>query len=205
MDKLLAFWKKEKKNKHGNHYHNQYKMFSEFVLSEDGMIGNEDPSVLSNLSQLMAEKLRNQFHTYVVGSTVGSQSRSRGRAPAWSTDLSLPVSYGIGIRTGPRDWASAWHNKLRAVIILCAHSHHFFTTNVPPLSPLFQSSSAHCHWLHTRDSLRGPGNVHFQHSGSWKEIYWHKMQKFWHKKQGSDRYQTETRMPKVTDIYYNRI
>ena len=57
-------------------------LFSPFVLSVDVVLGKEALVVLTNLSRLMAENSRKPFHTYVVGSTAGSQSRSRGRTPA---------------------------------------------------------------------------------------------------------------------------
>ena len=41
MDKLLACLEKQNKDKHDNHCHEQRKYFSLFVLSVDGMIGEE--------------------------------------------------------------------------------------------------------------------------------------------------------------------
>ena len=57
MDVLLDRWEKNKKDKYGNHFHDQHKHFSPFVLSDDGMLGGESLYVLTNLIQLMAEKM----------------------------------------------------------------------------------------------------------------------------------------------------
>ena len=38
MDKLLACWEKENKYKHSKHCHEQWKQFSPFSLSVDGML-----------------------------------------------------------------------------------------------------------------------------------------------------------------------
>ena len=82
MEKLLDFWDKEKKEKHGKQCHKQRKHFSPFVLPVDGMLGMEALFVLTNLSRLMAKKLRNPFYTYVVGSAAVLKSRLQGRTPA---------------------------------------------------------------------------------------------------------------------------
>ena len=50
--------------------------FSPFFLSVDGMLGKKALTLLTVLSQLMAEKSRNPFYAYMAGSTAGSQSRS---------------------------------------------------------------------------------------------------------------------------------
>ena len=47
---LLDLWGKLNKDKHGNHFHKQWKQFSPFVISVDGMIGKESIVVLANLS-----------------------------------------------------------------------------------------------------------------------------------------------------------
>ena len=39
MADLLARWETIKKYKHGNHYHDQRKHFSPFVISVDGILG----------------------------------------------------------------------------------------------------------------------------------------------------------------------
>ena len=57
MGKLLARWYKKNKNKHSKNFHNKWKHFSTFFLSLDGMIEKESLLILTNLSQLMAEKL----------------------------------------------------------------------------------------------------------------------------------------------------
>ena len=38
MDKLLASWKKENKDKHGKNCHEQCRIFSSFLISVDGML-----------------------------------------------------------------------------------------------------------------------------------------------------------------------
>ena len=53
---LLNMWENIKKDKHGNHCHNQRKYFLLFVLSVDGMLGREALSVLFQLSQVISEK-----------------------------------------------------------------------------------------------------------------------------------------------------
>ena len=52
------------------------KTVSPFFLSVDGMLGKKALTVLTTFSQLMEEKSRNPFYTYMDGSTAGSQSRS---------------------------------------------------------------------------------------------------------------------------------
>ena len=54
MTSLLARWEKIKKDKHGKHWHYQWKHFSLFVLSVDVMLGREYLVVLSQLSRVMA-------------------------------------------------------------------------------------------------------------------------------------------------------
>ena len=56
-DDLLARWEKIKKDKHGQHYNNQGKHFSPFVLSVDGMMGKEAQVVIATLIQLMSAKM----------------------------------------------------------------------------------------------------------------------------------------------------
>ena len=57
MDKLLDFWEKENKCKHGKHCHEQRKKYL-FVISVYGMLGKEALVLLRNLSRLMATRLR---------------------------------------------------------------------------------------------------------------------------------------------------
>ena len=57
MDKLLYWWEKMRKDKHGNHCHEQRKQFSLFILSVYGMLGREALIVVVNLSQLMAARM----------------------------------------------------------------------------------------------------------------------------------------------------
>ena len=52
---LLVRWEKIKKDKHGKHFHDQWKHFSPFVLSVDGMLGSESLVVLSQLSGVVAD------------------------------------------------------------------------------------------------------------------------------------------------------
>ena len=61
MDKLLARWEKEKKDKHGNNSHKQRKYFFPFSLSVDDMIGKEAILILTNLSRLVATKIKHVF------------------------------------------------------------------------------------------------------------------------------------------------
>ena len=57
MDKLLEYWEKTNKNKHGQACYNQRRHFSPFVLSVDSMMGKEELLVLATLSQIMAAKM----------------------------------------------------------------------------------------------------------------------------------------------------
>ena len=57
MDKLLPRWEKMKKEKKGQHCHDQWKHFSPFFLSADWMMGKEAQSILTTLSQLTATKM----------------------------------------------------------------------------------------------------------------------------------------------------
>ena len=67
MAELLTQWNKVKKNKNGNHCHNQRKKSSLFFRSINGLLGRQALVVLANLSQLMQEKWANQFHTCKFG------------------------------------------------------------------------------------------------------------------------------------------
>ena len=57
MGNLLDLWDKENKYKQVKHCHEKWKN-SPFVLLLNGMLGKEALAVLTNLSQLMAEKLK---------------------------------------------------------------------------------------------------------------------------------------------------
>ena len=57
MVTLLDWWEKENKDKYGTHFHKQWKHFSSFFLSVDGMLGKKVLVVLTNLSHLMAAKM----------------------------------------------------------------------------------------------------------------------------------------------------
>ena len=56
---------------------------------------------------------------------------SRGYNPASASELAFSVPFGTRIQNGIWDRASCRRNKLRARIILCAHSYNCFVTNVP--------------------------------------------------------------------------
>ena len=55
MTELLARWEMIKNYKHGNHCHNQWKMFFLFVISVDEMLGREALVLLLQLSLFVAE------------------------------------------------------------------------------------------------------------------------------------------------------
>ena len=57
MDKILARWRKIKKDNHSKYFHDQQKHVSPFFLSVDGMMGKEAQVVLTTLSRLMAAKM----------------------------------------------------------------------------------------------------------------------------------------------------
>ena len=57
MDKLLAGWEKLKKENYGYDCYVRRRSFSPFVLSVDGIMGNEALVVLANLSRVMAVKM----------------------------------------------------------------------------------------------------------------------------------------------------
>ena len=57
MYKLLATLEKQNKDKHDNHCHEQRKYFSPFVISVHGVLGKEALFVITNLSQLVVEKM----------------------------------------------------------------------------------------------------------------------------------------------------
>ena len=56
MASLLSSWENTKKDKRGKHCHDQRKHFLSFVFSVDGMLGRGFLVVISQLSQVMAEK-----------------------------------------------------------------------------------------------------------------------------------------------------
>ena len=57
MVTLLAWWDKIKKDNHINHYHEKRKHVSPFIISVGGMLGREALVVLTNLIQLVTEKM----------------------------------------------------------------------------------------------------------------------------------------------------
>ena len=57
MDKLLYFWDKGKKVKHGKNFHNKRKHVSTFFLSVDGMLGTVALAVIADLSRPIVKKL----------------------------------------------------------------------------------------------------------------------------------------------------
>lgn len=126
------------------------------------------------------------MEVYTFIKSAQSQSRSRVHTPSWSLELAFPVPYRTRIWTGNRDQASFWRNQLCTRIILRANLRIYFATNVTLPSPLVRASSARYHWIQTRESLRGPNHVCYQHSGRKKEIHWHENQGFWRKNQVSD-------------------
>ena len=56
MAAILSRWETIKKDKHGNHCHEQRKHFSLFLLLVDGMLGREALFILSQLSRVMVDK-----------------------------------------------------------------------------------------------------------------------------------------------------
>ena len=60
MDKILAFWEKKNKYEHSKNFHEKNNV-SLFYLLVDGILKKEALAVVSNLSRLMAENLRNPF------------------------------------------------------------------------------------------------------------------------------------------------
>ena len=56
MDKHLDFGENEHKDKHGNHWHKKWIIFTPFSLSVDGMLRKEALLIILNLSRIMAEK-----------------------------------------------------------------------------------------------------------------------------------------------------
>ena len=59
-------------DKNGKHFHEQ-RFFSPFILSIDGMIGEEALVVLTKLSRLIAAKWKKPFYMCMAVLTVGSQ------------------------------------------------------------------------------------------------------------------------------------
>ena len=102
MDKLLASQDKENKDKHVKHLCKQHEHFSPLFSSVDGMLRKDPLVVLTNLIELMVEKLRDPFHTYVYGSTPGSQSRSQRCITTLSAYLSSLIPCGTKNQTGAR-------------------------------------------------------------------------------------------------------
>ena len=138
MDKLLACWEKQKKDKHGKHCHDKNKHFSPFVLSVGGMLKKESLVILTTLSQLMAEKteepiphIRGWVNGRIAIAVTGSYSPMifkarlpsplRYREPNWDTVLGL----GLGAMNSAPEKQFA-HTR---AIVLSAN-----VTCPPPLS-----------------------------------------------------------------------
>ena len=66
MISLISWWEKLKKYKHGKNCHKEQKHFSPFVLSIDGIFGEEAKFLLNYVSQIMAKKLE-QWVSHVCG------------------------------------------------------------------------------------------------------------------------------------------
>ena len=79
MTALLARWETTKKEKHGKQCHDQRKKFSPFVLLADRMLGRESLVMLSQLSQVMAEKRKEpllQVQGWLNGRVTNAVARS---------------------------------------------------------------------------------------------------------------------------------
>ena len=170
MDKLLARWGKENKYKHVNHCHDRRIHFSLFSLSVDGMLGKEALVVLTNLSQLVAEKLEEPI-SHLRGWFNGRISIAVVRLYSLMIrGACLPVP----LRDREPDWDSVSGLGLAQYIMRqnnFAHTHaqFFFHLHDPALPP---PSSAHCacyHWLRTRDNIWGPDHIRSCHSGRRKK------------------------------------
>ena len=57
MYKILDRWENQKKDNNGKHCHEQRNYFTSFILSVDGMLGNEALEILDNLSRLIVAKM----------------------------------------------------------------------------------------------------------------------------------------------------
>ena len=109
MDKLLYCLDKQNKDKHSHNWHDKQKYISLFVFSVYGMLGKEALTVLTILSQLMAEKFKEPIlhvHGWVNGRIAiavmrffypmfrGSRlpSTLRDREPDWDPGLGLGLA-----------------------------------------------------------------------------------------------------------------
>ena len=107
------------------------------------------------------------------------------------TEIDYPVPCRTRRPTGTQHQASAWHNKLRAIIIPRADLQKHFR---PPWDPSLPSSE-----FHTVRALSMTMNGENQLCQI-EEIYRSKNQVFGHIKQGSDGIWNKFGRPKVTDI-----
>ena len=106
MKRLMDWWEKNKKDKHGGNCHDQCQKFSSFVLSVDGIIGREAQVGPANLSRLMEAKKEEPI-SHVCGWVTGwieiavaisyywiicwnrLLSSLRDRKPYWDSGLGL--------------------------------------------------------------------------------------------------------------------
>ena len=108
MSKLMVRWEKIWKYNQGKHCNNRRKYFLLFVLSVDRLLGREDLVVLSELSQVMAEKREEpllQVRGWVNGSITiavarsysGIINRARLPSPLWEQEMDWDTGSRIGL------------------------------------------------------------------------------------------------------------
>ena len=116
-----------------------------------------------------------------------SQSRSQGLHIKLFAEFTSPVPCRTGRRTRTWHWASAWRNKLQAIIISRAHPQKIFHHLCDPPPPNF------C----TARTLSMATNG----SNQW----WNTEERYWSINQGSEKNRTEIGRPKVINIDYNTV
>ena len=121
MDKIFPRWGKLKKNKHGQHFHNQRWHFLNFSSQLVGWSVKRSKSYSPLWVELWPKKWKNPLCTLKSGLTVVLQSRLRGCNPGFSTDLGSQVPCRTRIQTGGRVHYWSWWNKYLAPRSFCAH------------------------------------------------------------------------------------
>ena len=141
-----------------------------FFFSVDGMLGKEAILVLITLSQLMTEKL-NEPISHICGwvnrriTIAVARSCSRMICGAWFYQSPEGPVSGLVLRIGP------WFGEINcAPQSFHAHTHtNVFTANVTTPASLIHILRACNHWLQNGDSLWGPDNICYWHSGRQKK------------------------------------
>ena len=126
---------------------NCFPIYRPFQVEEKWHINRYYISFISSLYSVFPEVVLVRINFIL---SLGSRKTPYIKTSIISTKLASPVPCGTSIRTGTRDRASTWKNKLCARIILRAHSRTFFRRQryhtLPPRLHIARAQPLSTHW-----------------------------------------------------------